>query len=158
MKTERLMKFISMVRTSVEQAEPYRKALKQQKLDSLIENISVHKKNVCDLVRLGNCLIDNGLNLGSKAIGSKIYSLEAGDSHNIGFILENRLVIGIGIKGGNGYGGDLVVNFRGEVIKGYNGTYDNSEVDKMVFFINELEGFMERVERFIIKLSDEDKF
>ena len=40
MKTEHLMKFISMVRISVEQSESYRKALKQQKLESLIKDIS----------------------------------------------------------------------------------------------------------------------
>ena len=158
MKTERLMKFISLVNTSVKQAEPYRKVLKQQKLESLIRDISELKDNVCDLVRLGNCLLDNGFNLGRKVTGSETCSLEAENSYNLGFILENGLVVGVGIKGSNSYGGDLVVNSRGEVIKGYNGTYDNSEVDKMVYFINELEGFMERVERFIIRLSDEDKF
>ena len=152
-----LIEMISEAGDEKRRAELRMETYKQRKLEEMIEDISMLRERIGNLVKVANCLLDFGFNLGEKTGTIASGDLMAdGFDHNLGFILY-RKVTGIGIKGGGCCGGDLIIDTNGNIEKGLGETYDKSEVQKMKRFLSEFDSFEKKVSQYVYKIHDKAK-
>ena len=129
----------------IKQSKEKQIAAKQQETERRRRQYEVYQNEfykladrINNLIQLGKQLMESGLPLGERYEECGFYyeKLKT-DSvhHNIGFVVSDGLIEGIGIKGGGCYGRDLCVDSDGKIIKGmpkkYCDDYNEGEQKKM---------------------------
>lgn len=147
-KTEELIAKIKQAKANRVEAIEKAKIREERMYDNYQAEFSKLGERINTLITLGRTLLELGMPIGEKYYECGFYYdkfVTDGIHHNIGFVINYRILEGIGIEGGGCYGGDLCVGADGSIIKGMplrycDGSYSKGEHLKMKRL---LDGFCE---------------
>lgn len=146
-KTEELIAKIKQAKANQAKAIEKAKMEEERMYDNYQAEFSKLGERINTLITLGRTLLMMGMPIGEKYYECGFYYEKLVTDrihHNIGFVINHRILEGIGIEGGGCCGGDLCVGVDGNITKGmpkkYCDGYVGGEYRKMKKL---LDGFCE---------------
>ena len=120
-KTEELIAKIKQVKENRVKAIEKAKMREERMYDNYQTEFTKLGERINNLITLGRTLLLMDMPIGEKYYDHGFYfdRLKTdGIHHNIGFVINHRILEGIGIEGGGCCGGDLCVGADGNIIRG----------------------------------------
>lgn len=120
-KTEELIAKIKQAKANRVEAIEKAKMREERMYDNYQAEFSKLGERINTLITLGRTLLELGMPIGEKYYEHGFYYdkfVTDGIHHNIGFVINHRILEGIGIEGGGCCGGDICVGADGNIIRG----------------------------------------
>lgn len=145
-KTEELIAKIKQAKANQAKAIEKAKMEEERMYDNYQVEFSKLGERINTLITLGRTLLMMGMPIGEKYYERGFYYEKLVTDrihHNIGFVINHRILEGIGIEGGGCCGGDLCVGADGNIIRGMPRYYDGCAEGELRKMKRLLDGFCE---------------